>query len=91
MWCQERERRWGHRQHYLLEMRKRRPKIGQQERRVRVKPEEEYKLRVQKIAREIFLKQREIVRDVKDANIREEEKAEITLQLIKMLTDSHLI
>lgn len=56
-----------------------------------MKPEDEYKLRVQKIAREIFLKQREIVRDVKDANIREEEKAEITLQLIKMLTDSHLI
>jgi hypothetical protein len=54
------------------------------------RPEEEYKLRVQKIAREIFLKQREVVRDVKSATIREEEKAEITLQLIKMLTDAHL-
>jgi hypothetical protein len=56
-----------------------------------MKPEEEYKLRVQKIAREIFLKQREVAREVKSANIREEEKAEIILQLIKMLTDSHLI
>lgn len=55
-----------------------------------MKPEEEYKLRVQKIAREVFLKQREVVKDLKSATIREEEKAEISLQLIKMLTDSHL-
>lgn len=53
-------------------------------------PAEEYKLKVQKIAREIFLEQRKIVKDVKESPIREEEKAEITLQLIKMLTDSHL-
>lgn len=56
-----------------------------------MKPEEEYKARVQKLAREIFLKQKEVVRDVKEANIRDEEKAEITLQLIKMLTDGYLI
>jgi hypothetical protein len=55
-----------------------------------MRPEEEYKLRVQKIAREVFLKQREVVKDLKSATIREEEKAEISLQLIKMITDSHL-
>lgn len=55
-----------------------------------MRPEEEYKLRVQKIAREVFLKQREVLKDLKLATIREEEKAEISLQLIKMLADSHL-
>lgn len=54
------------------------------------KPEEEYKMRVQKVAREIFLKQREVARELKLSTIREEEKNEITLQLIKMLTDSTL-
>lgn len=54
------------------------------------KPEDEYRNLVQKVAREVFLKQREVIRDVKESQIREEEKAEIVLQMIKMICDSHL-
>jgi hypothetical protein len=54
------------------------------------RPEDEYRNLVQKVAREVFLKQREVIRDVKESQIREEEKAEIILQMIKMICDSHL-
>ena len=51
-------------------------------------PLEDYKGQVQKLARELYLKQKEIVRDLRESGIREEEKNELKLYLMKMILEN---